>query len=113
MARYREYEIKVFLSKEEYKHLQEKMALVGMTNRSQYVRKMILDGYIINVDIKPIKQLIYEINKIGVNVNQFLHVVNLNNLKGEPIIKEDIDKIEHYLNQIYAKVSSVLNLIIK
>ena len=64
MARYREYEIKVFLNKEEYKHLQEKMALVGMTNRSQYVRKMILDGYIINVDIKPIKQLIYEINKI-------------------------------------------------
>lgn len=112
MARKRNQEIKVFLDEDELKHLNIKMARAGYSNRSQYVRKMILDGYIIQINATPVKALLYEVNKIGVNVNQFMHLIHARNLVGDTIEQEDLEKLKKLLSDVYEKVASAIELMI-
>lgn len=64
------------LTEEQYLALKDKSHNSGMT-LSQFLRSIILlaPEKIENHE-KNIKQLIYEINKIGVNLNQVVHAVN-------------------------------------
>lgn len=85
-----------FVTPEEEKLILEKMEAAGIKNKSAYLRKMVLDGYIIKQDFSVIRGVIYELNKIGVNLNQMTKAANtygdvyLSELKK---IKEDVDKI--------------------
>ena len=45
-------------------------------NMAAYLRKMAIDGYIIQIDHADIKAMTAEIQKIGVNVNQIARRVN-------------------------------------
>ena len=41
-----------------------------------YLRKMAIDGYIVNTDTTPLKKQYAEMHKIGVNINQIAKKVN-------------------------------------
>jgi hypothetical protein len=90
--RQRDIELKLFLSEDENQILTKKMEQIGTNNKSAYVRKMILDGMIIKTDFKVLKELSYEINKIGVNINQITKQVN----EMQNISNEDIEKYKKY-----------------
>ena len=47
---------------------EKKMPLLRTKNFNAYARKMLIDGYIINVDLSKYHELANEINKIGVNI---------------------------------------------
>ena len=51
----RNQEIHVLFLPEEMERLKQKMAEVGMFNRSAYVRKMALDGYCVNLDLSDMR----------------------------------------------------------
>jgi len=74
--RNRDIQIKFFLSKDENEFLEKKLQTVGIKNKSAYLRKMALDGYIIKQDFTKLKKVVYELNKIGVNLNQIAKVAN-------------------------------------
>lgn len=101
-------ELKVFLSEEENELLLKKMNQAGTNNKSAYVRKMILDGMIINTDFKILKELSKEINRIGVNVNHITR--QLNEMKN--ISNEDIINIKTLLQSINEKQRDTLSLFI-
>lgn len=67
--------IRAWLSENEYNVLLEKAKSCDM-NISQYIRKMIADGYIINFHPFDIESVIKEINHIGTNINQIAKRVN-------------------------------------
>ena len=60
----------VRLNDDEQKQMEHKMEALGITNREAYVRKMILDGYIIKIDTKPTSELIRLIKNATNNINQ-------------------------------------------
>ena len=72
------------------------MKKAGISNKSAYIRKMILDGMIINTDLTILKNLSYEINKVGVNVNQIAKL--LNEMYG--IKKEDVEELKNMLRSL-------------
>lgn len=72
------------------------MEKAGIDNRSAYIRKMCLDGVIVNTDLKILKELSYEINKIGVNINQITKQLN----EMQNISKEDIADLKSMLKSI-------------
>ena len=45
-------------------------------NMGAYLRKMAIDGYIVNTDTTPLKKQYEEMHKIGVNINQITKKVN-------------------------------------
>ena len=48
----------------------EKVALIGTNNLAAYMRKIAIDGYIINIDTADLKAIAAECQKIGVNINR-------------------------------------------
>lgn len=75
----------------------QKMAQIPTTNFSAYARKMLIDGYVIQVDYSELKAVTAEIQKIGVNVNQIAKRVNATGNAYE----QDIAEIKGALSKIW------------
>ena len=50
--------IEVRLTEEERQSILFKMNEIGVRNMSAYIRKMAIDGYCINLDLQPIKEVV-------------------------------------------------------
>ena len=61
---------------EEKKLIRRKMIEAKTKNMGAYLRKMAIDGYIVNTDTTPLKKQYEEMHKIGVNINQIAKKVN-------------------------------------
>ena len=98
--RKRNKEIHFFVTDEERNLIRQKMYLSKTKNMGAYLRKMAIDGYIINTDTTPLKKQFEEMHKIGVNINQIAKKVNTTgDLYPEEMkeLKEMVNKIWHIL----------------
>ena len=68
--RKRSKEIHFYVTEEERKLIRRKMIESKTKNMGAYLRKMAIDGYIVNTDTTPLKKQYEEMHKIGVNINQ-------------------------------------------
>ena len=96
-GRKRTVQIKFRVTEAERDLILEKMKLVPTRNMEAYLRKMAIDGYIIQVDHTDIKAMTAEIQKIGVNVNQIAKRANAMS----SVYQEDIEEIKGVLNEIW------------
>ena len=96
-GRKRTVQIKFRVTEAERDLILEKMKLVPTRNMEAYLRKMAIDGYIIQVDHTDIKVMTAEIQKIGVNVNQIAKRANATS----SVYQEDIEEIKGVLNEIW------------
>ena len=65
-----------YFTEEELKLIRRKMIESKTKNMGAYLRKMAIDGYIVNTDTTPLKKQYEEMHKIGVNINQIAKKVN-------------------------------------
>ena len=77
--------------------IEQKMKLVPTRNMAAYLRKIAIDGYIIQTDHSDIKGMTAEIQKIGVNINQIAKRVNATG----SVYQEDIEEIKGVLAEIW------------
>ena len=96
-GRKRTVQIKFRVTEEERVLIEEKMKLVPTRNMEAYLRKMAIDGYIIQIDHNDIKTMTAEIQKIGVNINQIARRVNATG----SVYQEDIEEIKGVLAEIW------------
>lgn len=64
------------VSEEEQTHIQERMAEVGIRNMGAYMRKMALNGYVLQVDLAPVRELVSLQRRCSNNLNQVAIGVN-------------------------------------
>lgn len=74
--RVRDIPIYVRVSQAEYDLIQERMAEVGTANMAAFVRKMVLNGYALHVDLAPVKELVSLQRRCSNNLNQIATSVN-------------------------------------
>ena len=96
-GRERTVQIKFRVTEEERALIEQKMKLVPTRNMEAYLRKMAIDGYIIQIDHADIKAMTAEIQKIGVNINQIARRVNVTG----SVYQEDIEEIKGVLAEIW------------
>ena len=60
----------VWLSPDERAKIQERMADAGICNLSAYVRKMALNGYVLHVDLAPVRDIVSLQRRCANNLNQ-------------------------------------------
>ncbi|EGT5471835.1 MobC family plasmid mobilization relaxosome protein [Clostridioides difficile] len=89
--------LRVPVNEQERELIGQKMKLIPTTNFAAYARKMLIDGYIIQIDHSDIKAMTAEIQKIGVNVNQIARRANATG----SVYQEDIEEIKGVLNEIW------------
>ena len=96
-GRKRTVQIKFRVTEEERALIEQKMKLVPTRNMEAYLRKMAIDGYIIQIDHSDIKAMTAEIQKIGGNINQIAKRVNATG----SVYQEDIEEIKGVLAEIW------------
>ena len=72
--RARKHSFLVRLDEGEITALEQKMERLGIKNREAFVRKMLNDGYIIEIDTKPVAELARLLKNATTNINQREHV---------------------------------------
>ncbi|MGI6316426.1 MAG: plasmid mobilization protein [Christensenellales bacterium] len=96
-GRKRTVQIKFRITEEERNLIEEKMKMIPTRNMAAYLRKMAIDGYVIQIDYSDIKAMTAEIQKIGVNINQIARRVNATG----NIYEQDIEEIKGALAEIW------------
>ena len=103
--RYRNHTIFVRSTLSEKNAIKERMKLSGYTEMSSYVRDMALSGRIININTKELKDVVYEVHKIGVNINQIAHHIN----ESQAIYKADIEDVQANIGEIWKLLKKSLS----
>ncbi len=68
--RHRPIHLHVMVSEAEQAKIQERMAEAGIRNMGAYIRKMALNGYVLHVDLSPVKELVSLQRRCSNNLNQ-------------------------------------------
>ena len=86
----REQRIHLRVSQDEYDLIKQKMTQCGCINMSAYLRKMAIDGLIVNLDMPEMKEILRLLRYNGNNINQIAKRLN----EGESIYASDISDIK-------------------
>ena len=68
--------VEFVISEQEADLIKERMAELGITNLSAYLRKMAVDGYIIHLDMSDIQEMIRLLRVCSNNLNQYARRAN-------------------------------------
>lgn len=103
--RKRNIQMKFYVTEEEKWLIEQKMQQLPTQRYGAYLRKMAIDGYIINMDTTDIKAFTAELSAIGRNINQIAKRVNA----GGSVYKEDIQEILERLDEIWLLQRRILS----
>ena len=98
-------QIGFFLSDDEKKILDEKFKLSGMKSKSAFLRKIILYGFVYDVDYSYLRNYNVELGRISSSLNQIAARINSTN----HIYQEDIEEVKELMNQVWHTQKSMLS----
>ena len=65
-----------YVSEQERELIEQKMEQYGTNNLSAYLRKMAIDGYVVNLDLPELKELVSLLRRSSNNLNQLTRRVH-------------------------------------
>lgn len=102
--RQRPIQVKFFVDAKELDLIKQKMALIGTENMSAYLRKMAIDGFVINLDMPELRELMVTMKRISNNENQIAKRLN----EGGGIYETDLEEIKKNQDEIYEGIRKIL-----
>lgn len=92
------------LNDDEQYILDEKFKLSGMKSKSAFLRKLILYGYVYDVDYSYLRNYNTELGRISSSLNQIAKRINSTN----HIYQEDMDEVKELMNEVWRTQKSML-----
>lgn len=102
--RKRNVQIIVRVREEEQALIEEKMRQILTINLSAYSSKMLIDGYIILLDLQEIKGHTAQLQKIGLNINQIAKCIN----ETGNIYVDDMNELKRLMEEVWQLESRLL-----
>ena len=103
--RKRNIQMKFYVTEEEKRLIDGKMAQLPTQRYGAYLRKMAIDGYIIQLDTTDIKRMNAALSATGRNINQIAKRVNA----GGSAYQSDMDEIRERLDEIWQLQRRILS----
>ena len=103
--RKRNIQMKFYVTEEEKRLIDGKMAQLPTRRYGAYLRKMAIDGYIIQLDTTDIKRMNAALSAIGRNINQIAKRLNA----GDGTYKADMREIQERLDEIWQLQRRILS----
>ena len=72
----REVQLKFRVTPEERALIEQKMAQLGTTNMAAYLRKMAIDGFVINLELPELREMVSLLRRSSNNLNQLTRRVH-------------------------------------
>ena len=92
------------VSPEEKEVIDQKMALLGTTNLRAYLRKMAVDGYIVQLDMNSVVELVKLLRSISSNVNQIAKRCN----STRNLYAQDVEDLRQGYNEVWQGINGLL-----
>ena len=92
------------VSEEEQALIRERMAEAGIRNMGAYMRKMALNGYVLHVDLSPVRELVSLQRRCSNNLNQV--AIQANTYGG--IYPEEIAALQRDYAALWGPLSDLL-----
>lgn len=111
--RVRDVPICVWVRPDELAAIRERMDEAGIRNMSAYVRKMALNGYVLHVDLAPVRELVSLQRRCANNLNQAaLHVNTYGGLYPNELqaLQKDYADLWGPLSELLEKLAQVVAL---
>lgn len=93
----------VWVSEEEYAVIQERMEEAGTQNLSAFIRKLAMNGYVLHVDLSPVRELVSLQRRCSNNINQI--AIHANTYGVYP---QEIAALQKGYAELWKRVSEVL-----
>ena len=74
--REREVQLKFRVTPEERALIEQKMEQLGTTNMAAYLRKMAVDGYVVNLELPELREMVSLLRRSSNNLNQLTRRVH-------------------------------------
>lgn len=103
--REREVQLKFRVTPEERKLIEQKMVLLGTSNMAAYLRKMAIDGYIVNLDMPELRELISLLRRSSNNLNQLTKRVH----ETGRFYDADLEDLRHSFDRLWGMADKLLN----
>ena len=92
------------VSPEEKEVIDQKMALLGTTNLRAYIRKMAVDGYIVQLDMSSVVELGKLLRSISSNVNQIARRCN----STRNLYAQDVEDLRKGYTEVWQGIHDLL-----
>ena len=102
--RVRSVPIYVWVRPDELEVIRERMAEAGIRNMGAYMRKMALNGYVLHVDLSPVRELVSLQRRCSNNLNQV--AIQANTYGG--IYPEEIAALQRDYAALWGPLSDLL-----
>lgn len=103
-GRKRNVHLHVMVTEDELAAIHARMAEAGISNTGAYVRKMALNGYVLHVDLSPVRELVSLQRRCSNNLNQV--AVTANTYGG--IYPDDILTLQKDYADLWGPLSELL-----
>ena len=102
--RQRPIQVKFYVNEKEMNLIKQRMAAAGIINMSGFIRKMVLDGYIVHLELPELYELTSQMGRISNSENQIAKRVN----ESGHIYEADIEEIKENQKQIWKGIRKIL-----
>ena len=97
--------LQLYVTEEERRLIEQKMALLGTRNMSAYLRKMALDGYVVRMGLPELKELVSLMRYTSNNVNQMARRLN----EGGQIYEVDVREVCQNQERLWEGLHEILD----
>lgn len=110
--RRRSVHLHVMVTPEELEQIHGRMAEAGIRNTGAYVRKMALNGYVLHVDLEPVRELVSLQRRCSNNLNQVAVHANTYGVYPSEIaaLQKDYADLWGPLSDLLKKLSALVEL---
>lgn len=110
VKRKRDVQLNFRVSPHELELIEAKMAQVGTTNREAYLRKMAIDGFVVNLEVPELRELVSLLRYSSNNLNQLTKRVHETGRVYDADLEDILqgqDAIWNGVNEILTRFTSI------
>ncbi len=98
-----------YVTPEERDQIEAKMAQLGTNNMSAYLRKIAIDGYVVQLDLPELREMVSLLRRSSNNLNQLARRAN----ETGRIYPEDLADIRQNQAQLWESAKEILRVLSK
>jgi len=104
--------VQVWVSQDEYDTIQKRMDEVGIKNLSAYIRKQALNGYVLHLDLSPVRELVSLQRRCANNLNQVAIHANTQGVYPDEIaaLQKDYAELWKPLSDLLKQLAAIVEM---
>lgn len=102
--RKRDIRLRFWVTEQERKKIETKMAQFGTTNMAAYLRKMALDGYVVRLELPELREMVSLLRRSSNNLNQIAKRFH----ETGRIYNTDLEDIQRQQEQLWQMANEIL-----